>query len=68
MRSKLEESVARAAEDAQMQINTHVSTNNNLEKLLGGLRKKFEETKHEAQTHIVSLTGLLSRVFFTKYQ
>ena len=54
MRSKLEESVARAAEDAQMQINTHSVTNNKLEKLLAGLRENFEATKHGAHTHIVS--------------
>lgn len=53
MRSKLEESVARAAEDAQMQINTHSMTNNKLEKLLAGLRENFEATKHGAQTHVV---------------
>jgi len=53
MRSKLEESVARAAEDAQMQINTHSMTNNKLEKLLAGLQENFEATKHGAQTHIV---------------
>ena len=53
MRSKLEESIARAAEDAQMQINTHSMTNNKLEKLLAGLRENFEATKHGAQTHIV---------------
>ena len=58
MRSKLEESVARAAEDAQMQINTHAMTNNKLEKLLAGLRENFEATKHGAQTHIVRISSL----------
>ena len=56
LRSKLEESVARAAEDAQMQINTHAMTNSKMEKLLAGLHENFEATKHGAQTHIVSNT------------
>lgn len=60
MRSRLEESVARAAEDAQMQINTHAMTNNKLEKLLAGLGENFEATKHGAQTHIVSLSSCKS--------
>ena len=55
MRSKLEESIASAAEDAQMQINTHAITNNKLEKLLAGLRENFEATKHGAHTQIVSI-------------
>ena len=53
MRSKLEESVAHAAEDAQMQINTHAMTTNKQEKLLAGLRENFEATKHGAQIQIV---------------
>ncbi|XP_078362497.1 rab GTPase-binding effector protein 1-like isoform X2 [Oculina patagonica] len=57
MRNKLEESVARAAEDAQMQINTHAMTNNKLEKLVAGLRENFEATKHGAQTHIMKLVA-----------
>lgn len=65
MRSKVEESVARAAEDAQTQINTQVATNAKLERLLTGLREHFEETKQEAHSHIVSseflsCLGLLS--------
>ena len=54
MRSRLEESVAHAAEDAQTRINSHCSTSNKLEKLLVGLRENFEATKHEAETQIVS--------------
>lgn len=57
MRSKLEESVASAAEDAQMQINNHAMTNNKLEKLLVGLRENFEATEHGAQTHIAKLVS-----------
>ena len=53
MRSKLEESVARAAEDAQMQINSHKMTNDKLEKLMAGLWENFEATKHGAKMHIV---------------
>lgn len=60
MRSRLEESVARAAEDAQMQINTHAMTNNKLEKLLAGLQENFEATKHGAQKEIVSLSSCKS--------
>ena len=53
MRSQLEESVARAAEDAQMQINTHAMTNSKQEKLIAGLWENFEATKHGAQIQIV---------------
>ena len=53
MRNKLEESVARAAEDAQMQINAHKMTNGKLEKLLAGLSENFEAVKHRAQEQIV---------------
>lgn len=55
MRSKLEESVSSAAEDAQMQINNHAMTNNKLEKLIAGLRENFEATKHGTQTQIVRI-------------
>lgn len=55
MRSKLEESVSSAAEDAQMQINNHAMTNNKLEKLIAGLRENFEATKHGTQTQIAKL-------------
>lgn len=55
MRSKVEESVARAAEDAQTQINTQVATNAKLERLLTGLRQHFEATKQEAHSHITKL-------------
>ena len=54
MRSKVEESVARAAEDAQTQINTQVATNAKLERLLTALHEHFEATKQEAHSHIVS--------------
>lgn len=69
MRSKVEESVARAAEDAQMQINTQVATNAKLERLLTGLREHFEATKQEAHSHIVSSEFLicLGLLFFFKY-
>lgn len=58
MRSKLEESVSSAAEDAQMQINNHSMTNNKLEKLIAGLKENFEATKHGAQTQIVRMLTL----------
>lgn len=58
MRSKVEESVARAAEDAQTQINTQVATNAKLERLLTRLREHFEATKQEAHSHIVSSESL----------
>lgn len=57
MRSKLEESVARAAEDAQMQINSHKMTNDKLEKLMAGLWENFEATKHGAKMHIEKLVS-----------
>lgn len=57
MRNKLEESVARAAEDAQMQINAHKMTNGKLEKLLAGLSENFEAVKHRAQEQIAKLVS-----------
>jgi len=64
-RSRLEQSVANAAQDAQTQINEQTTVMGKLDQILVDVQRNFATSKKEAVAHIVSYHKIQDSIYFT---